>query len=254
MGNSKRKDRYERIDEIRGLTLISMILYHFIWDLRFIAQFNIGWYTELPGKIWQMSICFTFIFVSGFCLHLSRNSLKRGFVVFVAGLIITIATLIFMPENRVIFGVLTLIGSCMIIVSLVAKFLKNSSNCYLLFLASLFLFVITFRIPYGEIRFFDFTYKLPDFLYSGYIMTYLGFPFRKFYSTDYFPLIPWIFLFTAGFVFYDIMNRRNLLDLLKGYSSKLLIFVGRHTLAIYMLHQIILYGITLIIMKMRHTI
>lgn len=228
-----------------------MILYHFLWDLRFIAGFEINWYTQLPGKIWQASICYVFIFISGFCLSLSRNPLKRGITVFVSGLLVTVVTLVFMPENRVVFGVLTLIGSCMIIVSFIDKFFHINKHKRSYLIVSLLMFILTFHISSGKIKLFNLSYKVPEYMYSGYVMTYLGFPFKSFYSTDYFPLIPWLFLFIVGFISFKIANEKGALNSLKGQHSKVLSFIGKNTLIIYLFHQIILYGLTLLIMKIK---
>lgn len=228
-----------------------MILYHFLWDLRFIAGFEINWYTQLPGKIWQASICYVFIFISGFCLSLSRNPLKRGITVFVSGLLVTVVTLVFMPENRVVFGVLTLIGSCMIIVSFIDKFFHINKHKISYLIVSLLMFILTFHISSGKIKLFNLSYKVPEYMYSGYVMTYLGFPFKSFYSTDYFPLIPWLFLFIVGFISFKIANEKGALNSLKGQHSKVLSFIGKNTLIIYLFHQIVLYGLTLLIMKIK---
>lgn len=224
-----------------------MILYHFLWDLRFIAGFEIDWYTQTPGKIWQASICFVFIFLSGFCLPLSRNSLKRGITVFMSGLLVTVVTLVFMPENRVVFGVLTLIGSCMIIMSCIKR--ENYKYKYIYLFAALILFIISFKISEGYAGFMGIKVNIPSVMYSGYFTTYLGFPFRQFYSTDYFPLIPWLFLFATGFFTFYIVKEKEWINCLKRRNFRVLCYIGRNTLVIYLFHQIILYALTLLIIN-----
>ena len=49
--------------------------------------------------------------MSGFCVQLGHHTLRRGAQVFGAGALVTAVTLLFMPEDRVVFGVLTLLGS-----------------------------------------------------------------------------------------------------------------------------------------------
>lgn len=60
------RTRYYALDDIRGITLISMIFYHAMWDIVFILGKDIKWYNEAPGYIWQQSIGWTFILLSGF--------------------------------------------------------------------------------------------------------------------------------------------------------------------------------------------
>ena len=103
--------RYHLLDSLRGLTLISMILYHGTWDLVYLYGVDWQWYHGTLAYAWQQSICWTFILLSGFCWNMVRHHLMRGLMVFGGGAIITLVTLIAMPENRVVFGVLTLLGS-----------------------------------------------------------------------------------------------------------------------------------------------
>ena len=120
--------RYRILDHIRGVTLLSMIVYHAIWDLVYIFGMRLDWYKTEIGYAWQQSICWTFILLSGFCWNMSKNKVKRGLVVFSAGFVITMVTLFLMPENRVLFGVLTLLGVCMLMQNLLESF-YGRCNC-----------------------------------------------------------------------------------------------------------------------------
>lgn len=57
--------RYRLLDELRGLDLISMMLYHGMWDVVFLFGVAQKWYTGRPGFVWQQSICWVFILLSG---------------------------------------------------------------------------------------------------------------------------------------------------------------------------------------------
>lgn len=59
--------RYALLDELRGLDLVSMMLYHACWDLVFLFDVNMRWYAGTPGRLWQQTICWVFILLSGFC-------------------------------------------------------------------------------------------------------------------------------------------------------------------------------------------
>ena len=101
--------RYALLDELRGLDLISMMLYHGMWDAVYLFGVVVPWYSAGQGRLWQQSICWVFILLSGFCLPLGHHPLKRGAAVFGAGVLVTAVTLLFMPEDVVWFGVLTLL-------------------------------------------------------------------------------------------------------------------------------------------------
>lgn len=244
------KRRYELLDSLRGLVLISMILFHTCWDLVYIFGKDFSWYYGSGAYIWQQSICWTFILLSGFCWSLGRRPIKRGLIVFLAGAVVTLVTLLFMPEDRVVFGVLTLIGSCMLITVLLHKGLKHMPAGVGL-LISIILFVLTRSINQGYLGFEGFHFvKLPEGFYRGLPMTFLGFTEPGFYSTDYFSIFPWLFLFLAGYFFYHVISRiRNgkFMDqyLVKGIRP--LSFLGKRSLIIYMLHQPVIYGVLLLL-------
>lgn len=237
--------RYYVIDYIRTLLIINMILYHTIWDVSYIFYDPIEWFHGNIGHIWGQFICFGFVLLSGFCWSFGKNHLKKGSIIFLCGLLITVVTEIFIKDSVIVFGVLTFIGSAIIIMIPLSKLLKNVS-CVFGLIASIALFVITFYIWSGEI-FFGLI-NLPDWLYKGgYISTYLGFMEKGFCSTDYFPIFPWLFLYIAGYFVYRIMTERNIMSVLKGKRIKIVEFISKNSLIIYMLHQVIIYGILTII-------
>ena len=49
--------RLAGLDTIRGITLLSMMLYHTCWDLVFLFGKKIPGYSGLGGYVWQQSIC-----------------------------------------------------------------------------------------------------------------------------------------------------------------------------------------------------
>ena len=140
--------RYALLDTIRGVTLLSMIAFHGAWDLVYIYGVDWPFYRGPYAYIWQQSICWTFIFLSGFCANLGKKHLKRGLMVFGGGLLVTIVTLVAMPENRVVFGVLTLLGSCMLLVALTERFLQKLPAGVGL-LSSVVLFFLTRNVNNG---------------------------------------------------------------------------------------------------------
>lgn len=146
-------------------------------------------------------------FIVRILLVFRKKPAKRGLIVFLGGAVISIVTVLFLPEDRVVFGVLTLIGSCMLLIILFHKVLKNIPSA-IGFLTSILLFVITKKINYGYIGLKGLCeFNLPAGLYKGPVMTFLGFPSPGFYSTDYFSLFPWFFLFLSGYFLYRLLDR-----------------------------------------------
>lgn len=236
--------RYDLLDTIRGITLLSMIAYHGVWDLVYMYGVKWNWYRGTGAYIWQQSICWTFIFLSGFCWPIGRRPLKRGLIVFGGGLLVTVVTLLFMPQNRVVFGVLTLTGSAMLLMIPLDKIFKKVPPQIGL-AVSFLCFLVTRNVNEGTLGFEGIRLLwLPQSWYRGMIATYLGFPAADFYSTDYFSLIPWIFLFISGYFTYHLFCKKNLLKSpVFRWNCKPLSFLGRHSLIIYLLHQVVLYAV-----------
>ena len=85
--------------------------------------------------------------------------------------------------------------------------------------------------------------ELPVSWYSNYFTTFLGLPFRGFYSTDYFSLLPWFFLFLFGCFIGKWFKERKIPDFMMNKHSDFLCRIGSSTLAIYIVHQPIIYGV-----------
>lgn len=239
--------RYNLIDSIRGITVISMILFHLVWDLVNIFGFKIEAFNGPWGKVWQLSICISFIVLSGFCFCLSKSPIKRGCEVFIAGVIVSFITIIFVPEERILFGILTLIGSCMCIFALLDKMLKNLEPRLGLVIGSA-LFLITFNINLGYVGIGKYSLYLPKFLYNGILATYMGFMDSEFFSTDYYSILPWIFLFSVGYFINKIIGDRLYSMSIFRRGIRPLNWIGKNALLIYLLHQIVIYGALLVIL------
>ena len=237
------KSRYRFLDMLRGLNLISMILYHALYNLNYLYGHPMKWYRSTPGYIWQQAICWTFIFLSGFCLELGRtdtkHQLKRGALLSACGIIITLVTFIVMPNSLIIMGVLSFFGLAVLFTALLKPVLIKIPASAGLLITALF-FILTREINTGWLGFENMKLlPLPGFLYHGNLMMILGFPYHGFYSTDYFSVFPWIFLFWSGFYTWKLIQKSNLLPVhfLQSCSCPPLEWIGRHTLPIYMLHQ-----------------
>lgn len=239
--------RYAVLDIVRGVAVLNLIIYHAIWDLVYLFGFDWQWYQSKTAFIWQQCICWTFIFLSGFCHSLGRHRLKRGIQIFSIGLLITIVTKLIMPQNIIMFGVLTLIGSCTLLLLPIENILKSRRPLIGL-IVSMVLFLITRNVNRGYLGFGKF-YKceLPNWLYRNLATAYLGFPTRDFQSTDYFSIFPWMFLFVAGYFLYQVLNQRKWLHYLEVGGFKAVEWLGRHSLLIYIMHQPVLYLIFTII-------
>ena len=239
--------RLHGLDAFRGFLMLNMIAYHGMWNLVYLFGVKAGWYSGTPKYMWQQFICWSFILLSGFCWSMSRNHVKRGLLVFAGGIVVSLVTGIFMPENRILFGILTCIGSCMLLLIPAEKLLKRLPSGIGLVI-SLGLFLLLRNVNDHTLGFESLVLcPLPETLYRNLLSAYLGFPPRGFFSTDYFSLIPWFFLFVAGYFLFRALEERNLNERLFARGQvPVLNWLGRHSLMVYLLHQPILYGLCLL--------
>lgn len=232
-----KRRRYQVLDTIRGFALLSMLLYHASWDLVYLFGADWPWYHGFAAHVWQQSICWTFILLSGYCWSLGRNQLRRGLTVFFCGALVTAVTRWFMPENVVLFGVLTLLGSAAILLyelePLAARVPARAGAA-----GSFLLFLLTRDVSGGYLGFEGLRLAaLPGTLYRNLFTAFLGFPPAGFFSTDYFPLLPWGFLFLTGYFLFRLRPEETR----EIRRVPLVTAMGRHSLLIYMLHQPVIY-------------
>lgn len=232
------KKRKLFIDALRGFALVNMILYHGLYDIVYIFHQNITWYQGKPGYLWQQSIAMTFIIVSGFTRHLSKKPVKDGITIFLWGFLLTLITTIFMPDHKILFGILSFLGLAILISWLFEKYLNRIEPIAGLFF-SLFLFISTKEIQRGSL-FFD-KIHLPQEIYEIPGLFVLGFPDIHFSSTDYFPVFPWIFLFTAGYYLGKMYKKKKITLPNIPKKEDILTLIGQNSLKVYLLHQPILY-------------
>ena len=242
--------RYPLLDSIRGAVLLSMILYHGVWDLTAFTETSWDWYEETPGYLWQQSICWSFILLSGYCWSLGRHHLKRGLTVFGAGILVSLVTLLVMPEERILFGILTFLGSAMLILIPLDHILRKVP-AWVGIAGSLLLFSLLRNINDGYLGFGAMElFRLPEVLYQGMAATWLGFKEAEFFSTDYFSLLPWFFLFLCGYFIQKgvdkwLRERSSEPSNIMKREIPALSLLGRHSLEIYLIHQPVLTGIVM---------
>ncbi|MBP0980877.1 MAG: DUF1624 domain-containing protein [Oscillospiraceae bacterium] len=241
-----KKVRYGLPDALRGFSMISMVAYHAMYDLVAIYGFDVPWYFDTPGHIWQQSICWCFIFISGMCWSFARSPLKKGIKISICGLIISLVTFIFMPSQMVIMGVLSFLGAAVIVMIPFAKAMAKKPRAW--FFAMAALFALTKDINNGYLGFEGVRFcGLPEVVYQIPFGVILGFVPMGFYSSDYFSLMPWFFLFAAGHCFWQGMKEKESFCRVMQREIPLFSTLGKHSLAVYMLHQPVIMAVFMIV-------
>ncbi len=241
-----KRERYRLIDSLRGLALLNMVLFHFLYDYYVIYEIDRDWASRPAVTVWERFICCSFILISGISLNFSRHAYRRGLIVSACGLAITLVTAFAIPDEIILFGVLTCIGACMLLTQLARKLLERcdpfggTAACFLLF-------GFSYGLPLGFLGFFKLRWiTLPREWYRFRPLALFGLPDEKFYSSDYFPLVPWLFLFVCGFFFWRALKRLRA-DRFFRRGIPVLDIIGRYSLWIYMIHQPLLMGVCFLI-------
>ena len=237
-----KRPRLDTLDTLRGITLISMIAYHASWDLVYLCGVHWPWYRSFGAYLWQQSICWTFILLSGYCLHLGRHRLRRGLMAFGGGALVSAATILFMPDSLILFGVLTLLGSATLLTIPLDPLLKRIPARAGL-AGSFCLFLLLRDVNDGFLGFEGARIlALPRELHQNLFTAFLGFPPGGFHSSDYFSLLPWFFLFLTGYFLYPLRRETS-----ASLRLPVVTAMGRHSLLIYLLHQPAVYGLLMLL-------
>lgn len=239
------KKRIELLDELRGFAIIAMIIHHSLLDIGDV--FSASWGYTAFDKICLVQPIFwaIFIIISGICSRLSRNTIKRGAIVLGAGLVVTLVTAVIMPlvgmtGAEIYFGILSCLGSCMIITGILMPLIeKTNTNIGLIITAILFIafYDISSRtLLFGLIH-------LPDALFKTNYLMPLGFYNKSFFSADYFAILPWLFLFMFGAFVGKFAKEGKFPKWTYKKRFKAFAFVGKNSLWFYLAHQPILYAL-----------
>ena len=210
------------LDELRGIAIIAMVIYHTIYSMAFIFHLDFSYSIFLQAYKFQPLIPILFITLCGISCSFSKSNLKRGALIFAIAIVITIATYIFMPSTAIPEN----IGATI----------------------SLALFIIFYNIPNGYIGYQPFlSLELPPQLYSCYPLFVIGLPTPDFSSGDYFPLIPYIFLLYSGCFLGKLILKNGAPDFMYKKLCPPLDFLGKHSLLIYVAHQPLIIGILFLV-------
>lgn len=244
MEKNEKKNRIILLDELRGFAILAMIVHHFFLDAGDIL--SVDWGYEIFNKLCVVQPVFwsIFIIISGICSRLSRNTLKRGFIVFGAGLIVTLVTAVIMPKimhiygAEIYFGILSCLGACIIITGLLMPLIEKT-NAIAGACISAIIFLMLYGISDGSILFG--VVDIPQ-AKTNWLMP-LGFYNDSFHSADYFAILPWIFMFIFGAFIGKYARDGEFPSWTYKSRIKLFSFIGRNSLWFYLGHQVVLYAI-----------
>jgi uncharacterized membrane protein len=220
------------LDVARGLAVVAMVGFHLTWDLGHFHYIDPGVPYAPAFKLFGHAIAVTFLFVAGVSLALAhrvfrpRAYWRRLALIAGAALLVTAGTAITFPSSFVFFGIL----HCIAAASLLAlPFLLLPAPAALVAAATL---VAAPIVASGA--FFD----APLWWWSG-LSTFEPL------TNDYRPFTPWagVLLFGLGAAKLARWETRAAPAATRpGATMRGLGLLGRHSLAIYLLHQPALFA------------
>ncbi len=237
-----KKPRAVLLDELRGLMILNVVAFHLCYDLVYLFGVPMPWFYTPYAYYWQQWMAGSLIFFAGISCRYARSNQKRGVQTLLWGLLLTAVSLVILPGQPIFFGILHFMGAAMLLFDLLHPLLDKLSPMAGLW-AGMALHLLTRGVPYGFVGLGPFSLALPPAIYQSRWLFPLGLPYPGFAAADYFPLLPWLFLFFAGAYLGVPMRQGRLPGWV--YTSHLpwLAWLGRKTLVIYLLHQPILFGI-----------
>lgn len=225
------------LDEIRGFAIICMVVYHTMYQLKYSFGVDVPIFFESWFNVIRDVFAGLFIFISGCMCRFSCNNLKRGVKCFFLGMVITFVVPFF--GECIEFGILHLLGVSMMLYGLFGEWLERIPPLVGIILCAL-LAAVTWNVTGGFIGIRGlFEWKLPEAAYSAGSLYPFGF-FNKNYG-DYFPMLPWFFVFLGGSWFGEWAKNGTLPGFFYKSHISWLAAAGKHTIWIYILHVPIIY-------------
>lgn len=231
-----KKPRIWEIDALRGFLILCVIAAHTLYC----SEYMLGLWT-LPA--WMNTFLFQyagtlFVILSGLSATLGSKSFRRGLIVFGCGMLLTVGSAVgvalgLLDSGYIIrFGVLHLLGLCMMLYPLLKRLPDLALLLFGLVVIALGYWFATFTVS-------------AEFLFA------LGLCSPHFSSGDFFPVFPQLGWFCLGILLgrwiYPEKRTRFPKVNAGAWPIRALCFLGRNTLPIFVCHLPVIGGIMYLI-------
>lgn len=217
--------RFSFLDQLRGMAVVWMIIFHATYDLKLLGfiqlDMSTGFWYAFPRVI-----AFTFLFCVGFSSYFVHQKhtrwdfvKKRSLSLGAAALIISVTTYFMFPSQWIYLGTL----HCIFLGSIfIAPLVKHPRWSWGLMLLIIFLQYL-----------------------AGYDIKWVASLFNR-PSMDFIPIYPWLWAMLLGLNLAPLLTQ---FPLLNQWQLPGLKFLGTHSLKIYLLHQPLIFGMLALIKR-----
>ena len=230
---TQKKNRIWEIDFLRGIAFICMVYDHAVYDLNYMfgVRTNFFWgYDDIIGDFSAI----TFMILCGISANFSKSNLKRGLIVFASALLLTAGTALAdrLLKTRliIVFGILHFLGLAMII----SHFVKRLPIWVTAILAVTAWFIGQFFL----------TVRLDTNIFCMF-----GLYSRNFYSSDYYPLFPYLAFVFLGIIIGKLIYKEKKSIFPFAIGPNPISFFGKHSFILYFIHQPIVFAVLFVIVK-----
>ena len=237
--NRRGPARIPELDSLRGIAIVAMAIYHFCFDLRYFGFLRADLEHDWRWITARTLILSTFLLVAGTSAVLADRQRPGGTrwlvhigVIAAAALAVSAGSYLMFPQTWIWFGVLHAIAVSLL---LARPLLRRPALA-----AAAGLAIIVAGLAFQDAAFDNRT------------LGWLGFMTAKPPTEDYVPLFPWTGVLLLGVAAGHALVRSRFAALAPlSRAPAVLGFLGRHSLAVYLLHQPILIGALWLFVRMR---
>jgi uncharacterized membrane protein len=220
--------RAPRLDIARGLAIVVMLAFHFTYDLSYWHFIEADFYRDSFWLNLRTGIVSAFVLVMGMSLSIadtqgSPRKMRRVLILVVAAAFISVVSFLLFKQRFIFFGVLHFIA----LASVLAVFFVKRPTLALI-VGSLCLVIGNFW---------------QHALFDQPALQWIGLVTRKPLTEDYVPLVPWFGVVLLGCALGKLLPPAVLFAPVgKNPLLQNLAVLGRHSLAVYLLHQPLFFG------------
>jgi uncharacterized membrane protein len=231
--------RLPAVDLVRGLAIVQMIAYHFVYDLTYFQWLHIEMTQEPAWIAWRDAIVAQFLLVSGLGAGLGDAAGRSGArfwhrwrQIAAGAALVSIASATLFGPRLIWFGILHFVAVAL----LLARPLPALGPLNLVIGAAL--------VALGS--------SVHDAHFDSAWVSWIGLASHKPATEDYVPLLPWLGVFAFGIGLAGLWRQRGFalppwLRQLDSAPARALRWLGRWPLTIYLVHQPIMMGVLFVV-------